>query len=814
MTVRTDLHLFRFASLTALAVAIATPAHAQEDGAVPPADDTGEAPMDEILVVADRLVGRVDAPQPPILELGEEDIATYGAGSIAELVEALGPQVNSGRGRGDGPPAFLINGLRVSSFREMRSYPPEAINRVEVLPEEVAQRYGFAPDQRVINFILKDNFSSREVELEYGQPTDGGYSAKEIEATLLQISGSSRLNINLEVSDTTLLTEEERDVVLSAAETPAIATDPDPTAYRSLVADSTDYELTANWTTGLGDSGASLSLNGTAERNDSHSLAGLTTALLVAPDGSSALRSLGADNPLDRRSQTDTLSFGATLNAYAGDWQLTGTVDASHARSESKIDRRADTSELVAAAAAGTLDIAGPLPVLADAGYDEALSTSNNASVLFTAVSNPLLLPAGEVSTTIDAGYDWTRIESEDTRNPGLKTQLTRGDLSAGINLGVPLTSRWDDVLAFAGDITLNLGAGVNHLSDFGTLADWTTGLNWGITERLNLQASYIFREAAPSLSQLGAPEVVNLNTPVYDFNTGDTVLAQVITGGNPDLVEETQSDWRIAAFWDIPLFDRSSLLVEYNRNRSEDVTSAFPLLTPAIEAAFPTRVSRDAEGRLLAIDQRPITLAEQESSRLRYGINLSGQLGREPEEAEGRGGPGARGPRGPGGPRPDVGRWNLSLTHTIELDNEVLIAEGGPLLDLLEGDALSGGGVSRHTVSLRGGAFYSGFGLRASANYESPSDVNGTDLPGSNDLRFGSLATLDLRLFADLGRQASLVESSSIFENMRVSLSMDNVFDQRREVTDENGNVPLRYQPFLIDPVGRFIEFEVRKLF
>src|SRR5690606_11306975 len=75
--------------------------------------------------------------------------------------------------------------------------------------------------------------------------------------------------------------------------------------------------------------------------------------------------------------------------------------------------------------------------------------------------------------------------------------------------------------------------------------------------------------------------------------------------------------------------------------NRSEDVSSSFPLLTPDIEAAFPERVTRDAGGQLVAIDQRPISFARQNSSRLRFGLNISGQLssGQEQEEQGQQGG-------------------------------------------------------------------------------------------------------------------------------------------------------------------------------
>ena len=142
-----------------MAVSLAGPALAQDSGATstqsPPAQDT-------IVVTADRVRGQVETPAAPVVRLDEQQVASYGARSIADLVAQLAPQIGAGRGRG-GFPLMLVNGQRVANFREIRRYPPEAIRLVEVLPEEVALKYGAQPDQRVINFVLKNNFSSREV---------------------------------------------------------------------------------------------------------------------------------------------------------------------------------------------------------------------------------------------------------------------------------------------------------------------------------------------------------------------------------------------------------------------------------------------------------------------------------------------------------------------------------------------------------------------------------------------------------------------------------------------------------------------------
>ena len=792
----------------------------------------------------------------------------------------------------------------------------------------------------MVNFILKDNYSSREIELEYGQPWAGGYSTQEVEGTYLRIDGPSRLNVNVDWENSSSLTEAERDIIQT--NTP-IAGDPDPARYRSLVADTSGVEATANWTTTLGDSGDSLSANATYERSNSLRLQGLDTVFLTDPDGNTAYRAFNAADPLVVDSVSDTYSAAATINAGLGDWQVTGTLDGTHVDSRSLIGRRYDTRDLVTAAAAGDLAIDAPLTGFADAGVDEALTSTDSYSALLTARGSPIFLPAGDVNVTLRSGFKYNSIDSQDTRNPDIETSLSRRRIDAGVNIGVPLTSRRDDVLAAVGDISLNFDAGLEDLSDFGTLYNWSAGLNWGLTDKLSLSATYLYNEDAPSLTQLGAAEILTPNVNYYDFATNQTVLASVITGGNPDLPAQAQKDWKIGLSWELPFLERSRFQVDYIRNHSENVSAGFPVLTPDIEAAFPGRVTR-VNGLLVQVDERPVTFAEQDLERLQFGLNLSGQIGKEPESSGGRGeGGGGEGRGRPaqiagdapqGGPQgggegrrrwqgggPDAeanrerfmamreklcgsegenfaqqlvdaeangtladmnipdrmlerlrgedgkidparvtqmrerfcsagapgqgggedrqqgggnrgggggwggggfgrggdnntGRWFFNLDYTLDLKSTVLIAEGGPLLDLLGGDALSGGGNARHSVAARGGAFYKGFGTFVNARYTGPSTLAGSGLPGSTDLFFDDFFTLDIRAFVDLGQQANLVEKSPFFKNVRVSFDVDNVFDARQTVTDGNGVVPLRYQPFLIDPTGRSFEIEIRKLF
>jgi len=47
-----------------------------------------------------------------------------------------------------------------------------------------------------------------------------------------------------------------------------------------------------------------------------------------------------------------------------------------------------------------------------------------------------------------------------------------------------------------------------------------------------------------------------------------------------------------------------------------------------------------------------------------------------------------------------------------------------------------------------------------------------------------------------------------------RVSVQFDNLFNTRRDVRDQNGTVPIGFQPDYLDPVGRTIRVSFRKLF
>ncbi|MFM5953730.1 MAG: TonB-dependent receptor plug domain-containing protein [Novosphingobium sp.] len=804
---------FLLAASPAFAQAVPAGGSSAIDQVVQTAEDNQDpVAAGDIVVVATRLPGQVDAAQAPIATFDEKDIQALGATSVSDLISRVSPQTGSGRGRGSGGmPVILVNGMRITNFREMRNYPPEAIRRVEILPEEVALRYGFPPNSRVVNLILKENFSSRSLQASYSLPTRGGFNSWQTEATFLKIRKLNRFTVTGTASDTSPLFENERKIIQAVTPAPG---SPDPAAYRSLIADSRNFGLNLAWTKGLGKdgTGGSLTLSGEAAQADSHSYSGLNTFSPTVPD------------PLDRISHTTTVNAGAGYNTSLDRWQFSATVDGSHAENRTIFDRNGST------------------------GTDRTTSNTDSVTSLATMIGRPVRLPGGDVATTFKAGYAWSGIDSTDTRSTIGPVSLRRGDVSAGANLAVPITNRRENFGRALGDITLNFSAGYNHLSDFGDLTDWSAGLTWAPTEKLNLGASYIVNQAAPSLSQLGSPQTLTLNVPVYDFSRGESVLVTITGGGNADLKREQQRDIKLSANWQLPFMANSNLVVEWFRNRSTDVTAAFPLLTPEIEAAFGGRVTRVA-GQLVAIDQRAVTFARQESSRLRWGLNLSGAIGKAAPDAggmfPGMGG-GTRGPRGSGAAAgagaPSVspqgagrprggggrgggmmgmlgggngqGRWSLGLYHTVQFMNRVLVAPGGPTLDLLNGDSLSTSGTPRHSLEFNGGAFYRGFGSFFQGTWNAPTTVGASGLPGTSDLRFGSVTSVNLFLFADLAQMPKLTKRAPFLKGSRLSLRFENLLDSHQKVTDGSDAVPLSYQPDYLDPRGRVISLEFRKMF
>ena len=783
------------------------PAAGQQPAEAPPpaADESlaeyEEDDSDTIVVVGAKPRGSVIGDIPPENVLTPADVRATGATDVTELLDALAPQIGSARGRGGERPIMLLNGQRISSFRELRDLPTEAISRVEVLPEEVALKYGYRADQRVVNIVLRERFRSTVARVEGSASTEGGYGAGEAELTRLMIGKDSRTSLNLDIEANSGLTEAERDILL---EDSSEDSEPDPRDARTLLGSGRQITATVTHNRQIGTVGATV--NAEVERNQGRSLVGLGESLL---------------EPLARDTTRESAHAGMALNGNVGDWRWSVTGNADAARNVTETD----------------LDVAS---------RDRAVSSTLSGDIDAVANGNLFRLPAGDAGATVRVGASTIHLDNDRRRDGSeFSTTLGRTRGTAALNLDLPISRRNRDFAAL-GSLTLNGNAGVEQLSDFGTMTTLGAGLNWSPLDRLNLLASWTREEGAPTVQQLGDPVLDTPETRIFDFTTGETVLVTAITGGNRELEADRRDVLKLGGNW--KPFEETDLRlrVDYVRSRLTDPISSFPGPTAALEAAFPERFVRNSAGELVSVDLRPVNFDSARRDTLRLGFDFSKSLKSAPPSpavieafrarraAAGQGAPTEGGPPPGGGPPPDDalivrdgppsgggrffgggregGRLTFSLTDTITLLDEVTIRPGVPKLDYLDGDAVGqSGGRPRHEVEAQAGYFNNGLGARLAANWRSGSRVNTAT---GDELRFSPLATFDLRLFANLGQRLDLVARHPWLRGTSLRLEVSNLFDSKPGVRNSLGDIPFGYQADLLDPLGRTVSVTFRKLF
>jgi hypothetical protein len=832
----------------------ATAPAAQQDTDAAQAVDEDYGDEEEIVIQGTRARGSVVGDIPPQNILDSRDVRATGATSIDDLLDALAPQIGSSQGRGGERPVLLLNGERISSFREMRDIPTEAIERVEILPEEVALKYGYRADQKVVNIVLRQRFHSTTAQVSGTVPTEGGEAAGSADVTQFTVQKNGRTTLNAHAEGNGMLTEADRNILVTQPPPEGVTTAQELGA-RSLIGSKRDVRAsgTVNRQV-LGD--VSATLNGEIEHTDGRALIGLGDTLLEA---------------LARNTSSDTAHAGVALNGTKSDWRWTVTGNADLQRDITGTDRDA-----------------------LDSTRDRSRETTESADIKGTANGNLFSLPAGNASTTITLAGSTVHLNSQRRfLDETSSNSLGRSTGEAAINLDLPISRRNRDFSAL-GNLTLNGNAELDQLSDFGTLTTIGAGANWSPVDRLSFVTSWTREEGPPTVNQLGDPVLVTPGTRIFDFVTGETVLATVTSGGNPDLQSDRRKVLKLGANWQP--FEKTDL-----RFRGEYVhqTIANPIsnltVTPTIEAAFPERFVRSGPGcsenppdltrcPLVSVNLTPVTFESSQRDTLRVGFDFSkplkshrpsqsvidqmraqfgararggqsagGTPGQPPASASPQGAaPAAGGPppggaaTPPAGPAPEGGtapsevsgggsrgggfggrggrgggrffgggnrgRVTFSLTDTITFVDKVRIGPGQPEIDYLHGDAAgNGGGTARHKVEAQAGYFNNGLGARLTGNWQSGTRV---DTLSGDDLRFSPLATFDLRLFANPGDIPELTVKHPWLRGTQVQFRIDNMFNSRPKVHDAGGNVPLSFQPDLLDPLGRTIMISFRKLF
>jgi hypothetical protein len=764
-----------------LCTAVAAPvsqlsAQQPSPSAVQPGGDEND---EDVVVTGKAPRGSAIGDIAPVNVLRSRDVKATGATSFDELLEAIAPQIGAARQSGAARPLVLLNGRRVSSYRELRDIPIEAVSRVDILPEEVALKYGYPPDQKVVNVVLQNHFGETVAQVAANTASQEGFSGGSGDLTRIVLGPTQRTTVNLHAGSDDILRGSQRNLVQQQYEASGSG------AMGLLIPPEVGIHGTATVSRALR-SGVEATFNAEAQHRMGHLLSGLSEQLPAE---------------LHRSTTDDSLHLGGTLSGDAAQWHWSLTSNADLERNHTSTINQGQ------AFAPGS-----------------AKSTRAFADLDGTLNGTLFALPAGNADVTLRlaGSTEHLDIEQQDFPTPPRgSTDRTAG--TAGVSLDIPLAHR-GKALGGLGNLTLSGNAEVNQLSDLGTLTRFGSGVNWSPVQRFNIIAGWDREEDAPSVHQLGDPFVQTPGTRIFDFSNGVVPRAAVVTGGNPDLRTARRNTAKVSANWQPLDAVNFRLRADYAHvvidRPISDIT-----VSPEIEAAFPGRFVRDASGTLLSVDLRPINFDHGRRDTLAVGFDFTKPLrSRKASSADvqkllqsaqraGIAVPQASASATPGtiGGAAN-GRLTFSLTDTITLVDRATVRSGLPLLDYLHGAAIGQtGGQPRHQVQAQAGWANNGFGARAGLTWRSATDV---DTLVGDTLHFSPFATFDLRLFANVGQYLPIVSRHPWLRGASFRFEIGNLFNARPDVRNGSSGVPAGYEPSMLDPLGRTIMLSFRKQF
>lgn len=831
-------------------------AFAQADGV-----QDGFVDKNEIVVTGKRPRGSALGEAEPVAVLDEEAIRALGATSLSQMVQRLGSATKSANGA---DPVFLLNGQRISGMEEIQTLPPEAMERVEVLPEQDAARFGFPPTVRVVNFITKKHFRSLAVQQLAGATTEGGGGTEYAEATSTRIDGTRRSSLSMSYFRHNPVWQDQRaivpdpDLLFSTAGTVTglnggsidaaldalagrpirVATVPiDPAArgalesytggqrvgeglggYRTLL--QRQDKLRAEGTLAAPLTKAvrgSLNLALEAQRN--HGSNGLAPAQLRVRGASGALPFANdvllyryfPDTVLRQTSTTLNLHAAATLYGNVARWMWNASVTYDRVRNTDASDQGVPLDALQASVDASG-DPLAPLSPETAAQHVRLRSRALNKTLVSRAVANgPLVtLPAGEALVIVTADYTQASTEAslQGQAASDKLQRLARRIMGASVSAELPIASADRGVLEFLGRLSANGMVSVSDVSGFGRLVNASFGLSWAPRRLVQFTASVNQTRTSPTVDMLASPLVTTPNTPFFDFTTGASVQVTTVSGGNPTLKGERRRITTLGMSVEPLMGTELRVNLDYVDTQIRNQAAYLGALTSDSLAAFPDLFERDLGGALIRVDRRPVNIARESERKLRLGVNFVTRVGAPPPPVA----PALLAPaQNVSPPRPPKPRPMLygSLTTDLRLEDRLHLQPGSPALDMLDGATLSGtGGRPRWEIDANFGGSLGGASLGVYGRLQGPTRIR-SGLAAS-DLHFSGRTWLVVYSSFDV----SMVSGKRWAQKLSLQLTVENLLNNRINVSDRDGATPNRFQAAYLDPLGRSIRIGLRKLF
>jgi hypothetical protein len=848
--------LFAAISLPGLA---ANPARAESE----PQDRPRPNPESEqIVVMGDRPGDAFLAGLIAEAELDEAGIASYGHDSLGQLMG----EITRLAGTTEDGPVILINGQPSTGLSAIADLPTEAVRKVQLLSREAATRLGERPSRRVVNIEIKPDHRQATTSTAAALATAGKGFSGQAELNLLRLANGNRTSLVLTGRHVDPLFESDRpiandplalpydlrgtiiadpafapeiDPALSAlvAVPVAIAPVPDglaipaladfaalagldrqrvPRRARSLIGRQQNLTLNANLTRALGRA-SSFSLNLQAGLGRSAGTTSAQAASFRLPAGSpftpftrDVLLARYFGEPLRSRSEDANLSLAALFNTRAGAWRLSAGGLLLHRASDSFNERGYDAAAYQAGLNAGTIDpfALDDAAQIGPAQRDVQRVRGEQGQLYATLAGSPLRLPSGPLNLVLRAEWKADRFTTSFGSGGSVQSRrFSRNEALLQASLNAPLLGGRQRASAI-GSLDFELSASLRRVTASGSLGAYAGALNWRPDPAFSLRLATSRDQFAPPANLLTDPVIVTEAVRTYDFIRQETVLVSQTSGGNPQLGVETRRSTSLSATL-IPLASPDLVLdAEYSSTTNRNAYGSILAVNADVQAAFPDRFGRDGDGRLVAVDIRPVPYARLDRSQLRWGFTFTRTV-RTAAAAPG----GPTGDGGGGGSDALVAglRFNAFAAHTWTLSSRQLARVGLPETDVLATGVGGQGSLTRHIVQLGGGIAYRGAGLQLSGFVFGPRHVAAGSPGAPERIDYAARATIDLRLFANFG---PLFPASDAAKNARITLEVANLFDSRQLVTDRLGQTPLSYQPYLIDALGRKISLRLRKVF
>lgn len=712
-------------------------------------------PAQEIVVVGERLRGMTTGDVSPLVEIGEREIEAYAADSISDLLAALAPRTRGAEANG---PIILVNGKRIANLAQVGDLPPEALLRVEILPEEASLLYGAGTDQRVVNLILRKNFRAVTTIGAAQRATSGGTGGIGGEFGVARIAGEGRWNAKAKYFRSDSLFEADRTVVNGEG------------TARTLLPGNEKFDLGGSWS-GKMLKGVSFDLSAMVGSTSSQGRIGPS----LTPSET------GGRNFLANRRTGRTAGLSAGANGAIGAWSWFASATFDRAVEQTRIERKNS-----------------------NAGVRWDQSRNRTTLLLGTAQFNgPLVaIPAGTIRANVELEGGRYILRSESMLGLAADTvRLSRSRAEGSASLSIPLTGA--RVLPSMGRLTAEIEGNIETLDDLPTIGGYGAGLRWSPIPGIRIGSFWSRKDGAPDITALGGSRVITPEVRIFDFLRGETVVAERLDGGNPSLSVERTKSMRFSlsimpdALPDL-LFNAS-----YVRRRIDGLVLPLPAVSQELATAFPERFIRDGSGRLVRFDARPVNFDQSNLDRLNWTLTWSKQLAAQLREAgdlraeiEDKIGAGPR-----------AGTLLFTLDHRILLRNRLTPFANGPTIDFLKG---AGGGAARHSVEFSARLLNNGLGANLDINWTS--GYRATSSFG--ELRYRDLARFNLNLFANVGEVIAKGDRSHWSQRMRIAVEVDNLFNSRQRVVDQAGVTPVAFQHAYQDPVGRSIKLSIRKLF